>query len=59
MSMTKSDFELIAYTIRLEREPTEPWDRLVDRIVDELGRQYPRFNKDKFINACQLEGKWK
>ena len=67
MSMTKRDFELIAFAIRLEREPSEPWDRLVDRLAEEFGRKYPQFNKDKFLHVCQyspllpllLEKKWK
>lgn len=57
--MTKKDYELIAGTLKVNRE----WTRLdsdlyhiiCDNFANALNRHDPRFNRDKFLTLCGIE----
>jgi len=64
--MTKKDFELIAKAINdgrklpIEiRETNKPYishdDLLAEMFADRLMKVNPRFNRDKFLQACGVE----
>ena len=66
MSMTRRDFEAIAQIISTLREDAiqdtrdlTKWidsNDLVNQLADYLLNQNPRFDFDRFYNACQVKG---
>jgi hypothetical protein len=68
MSMTKTDYELIARTLK-ENEPPidwgyeddtikvahEYWQTCVEQFSRDLEQDNPRFSKTKFLQACGIE----
>ena len=65
--MTRKDFILIAETIRLERQRSRQYveannprtcveldhlDQIAESFADALATTNPRFNRSRFINAC-------
>lgn len=61
MSMSRRDYELIARTIRAvwtnERyldSPSHALEVVAASLADALGQDNPRFNEDKFLEACKI-----
>ena len=56
--MTRKDFQLIADTLKASKpksevsQPLANWMMTVDRFADALAETNPRFDRDRFINAC-------
>lgn len=52
--MTRKDFELIAATLKAQRDHTPNLivDTLARDFADVLRATNPQFNRDKFIRAC-------
>ena len=63
MSMSKKDFELIAKAVREAKDalPIGPeWAGIMevqDNIVYALGGAHPRFDRVRFIKACDWQAK--
>jgi len=62
MSMTKTDYEMVASVIKFTLETYQDNPEsiltisiLVDRLADELEFDNPKFNRNKFLNACGIE----
>lgn len=61
--MTKKDFALIAEVIRESREWANDFDKsaliavadITGRFIKALGKTNPRFDTEKFSNACRPE----
>lgn len=51
--MTKKDFELIARTIRNINLPAKGRFRVALEFADTLEEEYPKFNRNKFMEACE------
>lgn len=53
--MTKKDFELIASCLNYPKGLRITKEGLVLRFADTLASKNPRFNKEKFLQACGVE----
>ena len=57
--MNKKDYEQLARAIRCARysyraSETEPIEAVVNYLITELADDNPRFDKEKFVKACQI-----
>lgn len=64
--MTRKDYELIARALRSSRlhlpamDPQyrvgakDQWETTVEEVADELERENPRFDRNKFLIACGM-----
>jgi hypothetical protein len=58
MSMTRQDFELIARVIKAQRKPhndTDTLDRITREFAEALGDTNPRFDSQRFVEACEVK----
>lgn len=55
MSMTKKDYELIAGTIAKMKSLVGEQLYVADLFADTLAKHDPRFDRDKFLQACGIE----
>lgn len=70
--MTRKDFQLIADVLRTERERSRQYvtvnnpracteldhlDQIAESMADALVTTNPRFNRSRFLNACNCNGK--
>ena len=53
--MTKKDFELVAASVSRVSIRADRWT-LANMLANNFEAMYPRFDRDKFINACRPEG---
>jgi hypothetical protein len=64
--MTRKDYELIASALRSSRlhlpsnderqaGAKDQWETTVEEVADDLERENPRFDRNKFLTACGLE----
>ena len=60
MSMTKTDYELIAETldriVTRQAEQTETYIDVCEALADAFEADNPKFNRDKFLKACGIDG---
>lgn len=57
--MTRQDFQRIADTLRTSGEGPETIRRLADRFADTLAETNPRFDRERFLDACDpFEGNY-
>lgn len=59
--MTKKDFELIAGMLRVNyrkdftNEELDLYKSICRYFAYQLSRNYPKFDKDRFLNACKVK----
>ena len=60
--MTRKDYVLIADAMKRARPvilnnrgPLDMWESCVDELAQALARSNPRFDAQRFINACRAE----
>ena len=58
MSMTKTDYEMISKELRYADKQgwTDHIELMAESLADTFEASNPKFNRDKFLQACGVDG---